>query len=480
MKGRHLFFIAWGILFGINLYYLIKEDKIVRSTEGAIAKLIEKKGEAQFRPESRSIWSAAKVQQDFFDNDYLATLDGSEAQVRFKDGRSIKLSENTQVVIRSKNASKDSLEIELLHGNLTASSKVKGGKNVNGIAIKAGEKTFKLKDEQAVLSLSHDRSQPEVVNIEKVSGKVDMISDTGRKLLTSKDVNASKKAAPISVTPPPVALAPKVEESEQSAEQKLDMKPVKKAPKPTTIALAKPIAAPELKMPATTPQAPEAVKPMELEKKDILKIVHATSYEPEIESPSSQQIIWSQTPIQVAMNTPLAFTLNPPKEEPQDFKWRPILGGFGSALLGNNSNLSLKKVGEVGFKKQKINITLQELDAAKLLKKQNEPYPIFQFTLKPGVEIFTEEGKDSEFSFNEAKNFEVRSLADFGDRSVKLYLSNLKARKSPDNWVTQNKDNKEDAKLYWIHLKTGKDLPKFGDLINGAKNFDRGPSYVRV
>lgn len=485
MKGRIIFLLIWSALTGVTLYSLLKEEKVVRSGGSPIATVARISGDAQVRPESSIIWSTASAKQDLFNNDYLATFDDSKVQIRFKDGRNIHLEENTQIIIRSLAKGKESLEIELLHGNVTAEGKGKNSKDQKYLSVKAGEKKFRLKDGLAALTISHERSAPESARIEGYNGNVEVVTDKGAKPLTDHDLSApSKSAAELAAEAAQAAAAQKAEEeaallaAEEAAKKEAAAKKLaeekalrelnaKKAKAMQLAALAKPVPPPEVKPVATKPVKEEPPK------FDLVKLMQDSKIEPQIISPTASQVFWSLRPLAQAVKAPLPIVVKLPETETADLKWRPLLAAFGSATLGSNSNLTFKKLGDYGFGKQTINVSLQELEKQQLIKKAADSGNSLQFTLKPGVEVSSPDGSDSHMTFAEPQSFEIRSIAEFGNRPIKLSLSNLKTSKKNPDWILQSKN--PSSNTYWIQLKTAQDLPRFADLIAGATDFNITP-----
>ncbi len=126
-------------------YAIYTQDGFFARTIPTIARIELPKGDVEFRSENKLRWNNAAAGSQLFDGDRVSTGRASSVQIAFKDGRSLILGEDSQVVISTVAHSEGEMTflVNLVKGSVIADSKKKCTK-CRDIVLRSGVESFKV------------------------------------------------------------------------------------------------------------------------------------------------------------------------------------------------------------------------------------------------------------------------------------------------------------------------------------------------
>lgn len=126
-------------------YAIYAQDKFFARTIPVVAQIEIPKGDVEFRNENKVRWNTAAAGSHLYDGDRVSTGRTSSVQIAFKDGRSLILGEDSQVVISTITHSEGGMTflVNLVKGTVIANSKEKCIK-CRDIVLRSGDESFKV------------------------------------------------------------------------------------------------------------------------------------------------------------------------------------------------------------------------------------------------------------------------------------------------------------------------------------------------
>jgi hypothetical protein len=124
---KPLVLFCWAVAVGLLIFFISKHQGFSARGNPVVAEILKVKGEVQFRSEKKIVWNEASKGTGIVDGDRIATGKFSSAEVKFKDGRSIVLGTDSQVIVSTITHSDSGLTflIHLVKGTVIANSKAK-------------------------------------------------------------------------------------------------------------------------------------------------------------------------------------------------------------------------------------------------------------------------------------------------------------------------------------------------------------------
>ncbi len=115
---------CWAVAVGLLIFLISSHQSFTAKGNPVVAEILKVKGEVQFRGEKKIVWNEASRGTGIVDGDRIATEKFSSAEIKFKDGRSLVLGANSQIIVSTITHSDSGLTflIHLVKGTVIADS----------------------------------------------------------------------------------------------------------------------------------------------------------------------------------------------------------------------------------------------------------------------------------------------------------------------------------------------------------------------
>ena len=135
--------ISWLGAVGLVVFLISTQQNLSARESPIVAEVSDSKGEVLFRGEKKIVWNDAVSGTGIVDGDRVATGKVSSALVKFKDGRSLTLGSDSQVIISTITHSDSGLTflVHLVKGTVIADSK-KRCEECRDIVLTSGGQSF--------------------------------------------------------------------------------------------------------------------------------------------------------------------------------------------------------------------------------------------------------------------------------------------------------------------------------------------------
>lgn len=530
--GKIFFVGFWSFLMWVTVVAIQDDEKFVPQDGKPLAKLQKFERAVQYRPEGYLLWGGVFLGQTLFEGDSLATSDGSQAVIKFFNGRVLELGENSQIEIalNDENGSGD-LSVTLLRGNVSthfeapekipedlagpefglfaklarevsdATAEKKPPQTIQasdtGLRITAGDKNFLVNEKDAELAIGKKRGES-VVSIDKFKGNI-LQSASGGSAGTGGGKVAQNWAVVVftptplptaTPKPPPTAIVYMPPPPTPSVTQT-------PLPKPTATETAVPLPTSTPTQTATArPTATGTQKPTQTGTSTATATVTATAtktapptltatpsatstpaltlrgFEPKI-GPKNGFIFWTERRISDPTLT-LPIKVFPPEKVAANAAWIPVVE---VAPVGNRSNRKSRVMGVPEVRPQLIEVPL--LPIAKALKKD-----VTNFMPEYRVDIRTMARKvaianpllipDVDFTGGKPVSIILKSIQDIPEGRVTVSFSGtaLSKPRTNNDWYIQTGGTNPDAARMVVNLVNRKDLAALLNFIRTSPSFD--------
>ncbi len=140
---KPILLLSWLVAVALLLISISMQQNFSARETPIVAEVQQSKGEVLFRGEKRMVWNEAQSGTGIVDGDRVATGKESSALVKFRDGRTLALGNDSQVIISTITHSDSGLTflVHLVKGTVIADSK-KTCLNCRDIVLTSGGQSF--------------------------------------------------------------------------------------------------------------------------------------------------------------------------------------------------------------------------------------------------------------------------------------------------------------------------------------------------
>lgn len=408
---KRLFFAAWLVALAGSVVLLRVEGRFQLGQGTAIAELDRKRGVVQYRPHDLPIWSYAVDGQFFYEGNLLATSDGAAARIKFKNGRTLDVAPNSQIVLSTEEAEDGGYLVTLLTGSLRAKPRPGDAKTARPLTVRVADKQVRVTSPQAEVRID---STPEAAPAVKVStGSVEVV-----------DVKTAQKSE-IPASEQKVALAP------------VSVAAVKAPP------VLPQVSPPPAPAPAPAP-APQAIQKTQKMAAMALKPTAA----PKVVRPVDGTFLWSTVPLAGAGDLEIALAGGP-----SNATWFVTFGGEPAGTQ--------HAAAPTGATEQTLTLSSAQL-ASLGAKGQKGNLPARRLTLEPGAKTSGGLARAPQ-----ATTVFVSSLAELGTRPLTFYLKSLEAQGATGGWLASGGAGPDDSAAV-IHVGSAGDALKLAPYLRGG------------
>lgn len=135
--------VSWLVAVGLLVFFISTHQNLAAKESPIVAEVLQSKGEVLFRGEKKIVWNDALSGTGIVDGDRVATGKVSSALVKFRDGRTLALGGESQVIISTITHSDSGLTflVHLVKGTVIADSK-KNCTDCRDIVMTSGGQSF--------------------------------------------------------------------------------------------------------------------------------------------------------------------------------------------------------------------------------------------------------------------------------------------------------------------------------------------------